>query len=414
MIRNVIIHILKSVKRVSVKFYKDSCLVRASGLAYSTLLAMVPFITIVFAFGGFDTLGKTIETALLKTIMPTHHEAFSQAINAFTRNSLATGTFGMIFFLLTSIFLINTVARNFDFIWGINIKTNFFRRYATYTAILVFGSLLLGVSTSLTESIEAYIISRGLGEVEEYRKTFSFIIPYLLTLFIFFLMLIIIPSIRVKVRAAVFGAIISSILFEGVKILFRLWVLNSVRTSLIYGSLAIIPVFLIGLYLFWIIVLIGTEISYFVQHEKDPIAGNPELFNVEEKIAIGLSLFISVAKSFIDGNGGVTKRELESDIKQSPLVIDYFTNLFVINNLLLNVDNKGRGYIPAKSLNNVFAKDIVLSIYGEESRLSEVNDIALRNSRVFSCGGYSALDDRSIYDLIKQESFNEKNKNTKI
>lgn len=401
MIKRVVVHVLNSVKRVSLKFYRDSCLVRASGLAYSTLLAMVPFITIVFAFGGFDTLGKTIETALLKTILPTHHEAFSQAINSFTRNSLATGTFGMIFFLLTSIFLINTVASNFNYIWGISVKSNIFRRYATYTAILVFGSLLLGVSNSFTESIESYIVSRGFGEVEEYRRTFTFLVPYLLTLVTFFLMLVIFPSIRVSFKGAALGAVISSVLFEGVKILFRLWALNSVRTSLIYGSLAIIPIFLVGLYMFWIIVLIGAEISYFVQHEKDPITGNPDLFNMEERISVGLNLFLVIAKAFIDGRGGMTKRELETELKQSPLIIDYFICIFIQNRLLLRVENNKKAYIPSKSLSGISIKDIVVSIYGGESRIASIDKIAADNGKEFSRGGFSALDKRSILELLK-------------
>lgn len=401
MIKERFVHVMNSVKRVTVKFYRDSCLVRASGLAYSTLLAMVPFITIIFAFGGFDTLGKTIENALLKTILPTHHEAFSQAINSFTRNSLATGTLGMIFFLLTSIFLINTVARNFNYIWGITVKSNIFRRYATYTAVLVFGSLLLGVSNSLTESIESYIVSRGLGEVEEYRRTFSFLVPYLLTLVIFFLMLVIFPSIRVSFKAAALGAVISSVLFEGVKAMFRLWAVNSVRTSLIYGSLAIIPIFLIGLYMFWIIVLIGAEISYFVQHEKDPITGNPELFNMEERISVGLNLYLIIARAFIDGRGGLNKRELEKELKQSPLIIDYFIDIFVQKRLLLNVENNRKGYIPSKSLSVIFIKDIVVSIYGGESRIETTGRIAAENGKEFSRGGFSALDKRSVLELLK-------------
>lgn len=401
MIKKHIIHFFNSSKRITIKFYKDSCLVRASGLAYSTLLALVPLTTIVYAFGGFDRLGKTIETVLLETILPTHHEAFSEAINSFTANSLATGTFGMIFFLVTSIFLINTIVRNFDYIWSINSKSNFFRRYATYTAILVSGSLLLGVGTSITEIIDSYISSIGGGEVEEYRRTFSFIVPYLTNLLIFFIVLIAIPSAKVQIKPALIGAVISSILFEGVKTLFKLWAVNSVRTSLIYGSLSIIPIFLVGLYLFWIIVLIGTEITFFLQHEKDPISGNPEEFNMEEKLLVGLEIFRLIASSYITSGGGICYKEIEAGINYSPMVIKYFISIFMKSNLILGVEGKKSRFIPAMSLDNIYLKDIVKSIYGDEARITFDNDFSIKNSRSFSEGGYSFLDQNSVLDLLK-------------
>lgn len=402
MIKDKLFYVLNSIKRVSIKFYTDSCLVRASGLAYSTLLAMVPFITIVYAFGGFDSLGKTIESALLKTILPTHHEAFSQAIDGFTKNSLTTGAFGMIFFLFTSIFLINTVARNFDYIWGVNIKTNIFSRYATYTAILVFGSLLLGASTSVSEIVDSYIRSMGFREVEEYKKTFSFLIPYFLSLFIFFIMLIIIPSVKVRLKSALIGAIISSLLFELIKFLFGLWVVNSVRTSLIYGSLSIIPIFLVGLYLFWIIVLIGAEISYYLQHEKDPITGNPEELNMEEKILIGIEIFKQITSFYINNGGGLSYKELEKEISYSAYVIRYFVSIFTDNKLLLTVDGKHNSFIPGRSPDSIYIEDIVKVIYGGESRIILNSELSKKNSLAFSAGGFDSLEKKSLLELLKR------------
>ncbi len=392
---------LNLIKRVGVKFFNDSCFIRASGLAFSTLLAMVPFITIIYTFGGFDTLGKTIESVLLKAIIPAQHEAVSQALNAFTRNSLATGTLGTIFFLMTSMFLINTIARNFDAIWGVFSNTHFFRKYATYAAVLVFGSLLLGVSNSISGSIENYILSIGIGEIDSFREVLSLTFPFVLTLIIFWGMLTIIPSSKVKLKAAAFGAITSAVLFEIIKVVFKYWVVNSVKISLIYGSVAVIPVFLVGLYLFWLIILIGVEISYIVQNDHNPIYGAPEQLNMEEKICFGIELFLQVAMSYKNSHGGITEKELEKKLESSPLIINSILSLFLEDNLILNINSKKGGYIPGRSLDSLKLSDIVDSIYGGSSRIISGSEISKLNSTSFTKGGYNSLDQLSILEIIK-------------
>jgi len=387
-----------------IKFFDDSCLVRASGLAYSTLLAMVPFITIIYAFGGFDTLGRSIETVLLKAIIPTQHQAISQALDGFTRNSLATGTLGMFFFLLTSIFLINTIARNVDSIWGITSTVNFFRRYATYTAILVFGSLLLGISTSISGTIENYVLSVGIKEMSSYNEFLKLILPFVLTLFIFFIMLIVIPSGKVKFKSAAIGAITSAVLFEIVKKIFTYWVLNSVRNSLIYGSVAIIPIFLVGLYLFWLIVLIGVEISFLIQNQDSPLRGNILELNMEERIVLGLDLFLVIAKSYTcKGGGGVTLKDLEKSTSLSYNIVNPFIANFLKNGLILKIHSNKGGFIPSRSLDQISLSDIVSAIYGGKSNVNAVDSISLENGKKFTLGGYDSLSKESLLSLIRGE-----------
>lgn len=395
-------HLLTTIQSITIKFFKDSCLVRASGLAYSTLLAMVPFLTVIYAFGGFDTLGKTIESALLKAILPSHHEAILEVINSFTRNSLTTGAVGMIFFLVTSIFLINTVARNFDSIWGIEAKPGILRRYATYTAILVFGSLILGVSTSFADTIEQLIQTDGIQDVTEYRAWFAKLLPYFLTVAVLFFMMIIIPSTKVKIIPGVTGAIVAWVLFEGVKILFKYWLANSVRVSLIYGSIAIIPIFLIGLYLFWLIVLIGVEVSYYLQHEKDFKGLSPENLTLEESISIALELFLHIGTAYIRGEEITTRESLEKHFQFSPRVIDSIITKLIDNALLLEISNKHKGFIPGRSMDNIYIKDIIFAIHGDGTRLN-FDSITSKNSQDFIIGGLKTIDSKPVLDILKGE-----------
>ncbi|MGL1890909.1 MAG: YihY family inner membrane protein [Spirochaetaceae bacterium] len=383
------------------KFVKDSCLVRASGLAYSSLLAVVPFITVLFAFGSFDTLGRTIEKVIIDSLIPVQQEAILEIINDFTRNSLATGTLGTIFFLGTTLFLINNIARNFDAIWGVKNKIGLFTRFTTYTALLVFISLLLGASSSITGSIENYISSFAYG-TKDYKETISILFPFLSTFTTFFIMLLIIPSTKVKIRSAAIGAVISAFLFEIIKIVFKFWALNSVQTSVIYGSLSIIPIFLVGLYLFWLFVLIGVEITYYMQNKNGCFSGSPEELTVQDKLTLIFETFKLIAEQFrSDDNVGLTSRQIADKLGISYNLLDYFLSELLSNGLIVSVNSKKGGYIPSRSLDKIYLYDLVKVVYGEGEDIKNISDLSNKNSYGFTKGGYDSLDKRCVVELLK-------------
>lgn len=401
---------ITGVKSVTSKFYKDSCFVRASGLAYSSLLAIVPFTTVIYAFGGFDNIGHTITKLLLDSLIPEQQSVILSAINDFTKNSLATGAFGMIFFLVTTLFLINTVARNLDIIWGAQVQTGLFRRFTTYTAIIVFSSLLLGISNSITDVIESYISNLTLSGSGEYDATKNWFALFSVTLIFFFLMIIILPSVKIKVKSAIIGALFSAIFFEIVKFLFRVWAVNSARNSLIYGSLAIIPIFLVGLYLFWLIVLIGVEISFYIEHKQDPSGGNPVNLSMENRLTFAFDIFLTISINYRDKSGGITMKELIKELNIPSMLITHFITIFMENSLILKVSDKHGSYIPARSLDKVNLKDLFHIIYGEESEIEQYDKLSLLCAKSFTIGGYEAVFKGSILDLISEnmEAVNEK------
>lgn len=392
-----------AIKIIASKFIKDSCAVRASGLAYSSLLAVVPFITVLFAFGSFDTLGRTIEKIIIDSLIPVQQEAILEVINGFTRNSLATGTLGTLFFLGTTLFLINNIARNFDSIWGVKIKVGIFTRFTTYTAILVFISLLLGASTSITGSIEKYISSFGLNSSIDYKDTISIVLPLISTFVTFFIMLFIIPSTRIKVKSAAIGALISAVLFEVIKIIFKFWALNSVRNSVIYGSLSLIPIFLVGLYLFWLFILIGVEITYYMHNRNGCFGGNIEELTFQGKLTLLLDLFLLICKDFRSSSTTcITSKQIADSLGISFSLLDYFLSELLNNGLIVSVNSKKGGFVPNRSLDSVYLKDLVTILCGESLDVDNISDLANKNSTGFLVGGYNSLDKRSILDLLKE------------
>lgn len=404
--------LFKAIKAIFIKFIDDSCLVRASGLAYSSLLAIVPFTTVIYAFGGFDSIGQTLSSLVIDSLVPSQQEVIHETLNNFTRNSLATGTLGMIFFLLTTLFLINTIARNLDMIWGVQVQAGLFRRFTTYTAILVFSSLLLGISNSITDGLETYISNLVLSGAKEYEATMNWFMPFFITLVIFFLIIIIIPSVKIKIKSAAIGALFSAIFFEIIKTLFQLWAVSSVRNSVIYGSLAIIPMVLLGLYLFWLIVLIGVEISFYVQHKYDPSSGDPVNLNMEDKLALAFDIFFKISSNYRNQKGGINIKELEKTLHVPGVLINHFISIFREHQIILEVNDKHGGFIPGQSLDRVELKDLLYVIYGSDSKVNDNDPLALACAKSFTHAGYKALYKGSILDLLNNDNGVQSEENT--
>ena len=233
---------LKIVLRTFDKFYFDNCLIRASGLAFNSLLALVPLSAVIFAFGGLNSVSSSLQDFLVEVLLPSSLNQIVDALNMFTENSTRLGTYGIVLFLLTILFLMNNIENNLNSIWLCNRKRNFFQQITIYTTVLVFGSLLIGGNFSISGSILANITTYA----ESINEPFILLIGYRISSIIFItltfmLLIIMIPSVKVALGSAFTGALTGAILWELAKWGFKAWANYSVRNSVIYGSLFLIP-----------------------------------------------------------------------------------------------------------------------------------------------------------------------------
>ncbi len=136
------------------EFNRDQCPVRASGLAFASLLALVPVSALLFSFfsgfGAFASIVESIQAFLIKVLVPTQQEEILTYVSRFVENTSGLGVIGLIFFLITSVFLLAGIQRTFDTVWGAVSKKNAVRKFATYVSILIVGSFLLSIGLNIT------------------------------------------------------------------------------------------------------------------------------------------------------------------------------------------------------------------------------------------------------------------------
>ena len=260
---------------VSLRFYFDGCLKTAGSLTFTTLLALVPLITIMFtvmaAFPVFADFSTPVKIFLLENLVP---EAAGKIITVymqqFTDNAAKLTALGIAGLAVTSVMLMMTIDTEFNAIWRISRPRPIRHQILMYWAVLTIGPLLIGASLSITSTLIS--LSLGyFGAVEDAGVTTLKVISALLTCFAFAWLYWVVPNRRVRLAHALIGGIVAGIAFEAMKRGFALYVSSFPTYQLIYGTFAAFPIFLLWIYVSWLLVLAGAVVAACLPYWKDQV-----------------------------------------------------------------------------------------------------------------------------------------------
>jgi len=247
------------------RWSEDRCPQVAGSLTFTTLLAIVPLFTIVVtmlsAAPFFAAVMVQIKVFLLLNLVPeiagriitVYMTQFAASAANLTAVSLAA-LFAM---ALATLF---TFDHGLNAIWRVHRRRPFWRSVAGYSALLVLGPTLMGLSLSIT----TWLVTFSLDQVDLSTRAQAFllrIVPVSVSAMAFFLIYRFFPNRPVPARHALAGGVLAAIVFEVMKSLFAIWVQLVPTFRLVYGAFASIPVFLLWLYLAWLVVLFGAEFT---------------------------------------------------------------------------------------------------------------------------------------------------------
>lgn len=247
------------------RFKEDRCVQFAASLTYTTLLALVPIVTIALtvlsAFPVFTDLMTQLKVFILSNFVPVSAgKIISVYMQQFSQKAAHLTALGIGLLAVTAFVLMLTIDHAFDVIWRVRRKRPLLRRFLIYWAALTLGPLLIGASLSLT----SYLVSLPLGltkGVPVVGMVTLKIVPVVLTIFAFALLYRMVPSRPVLPHHALVGGVVAGIAFELMKKVFALYVTHFPTYTLVYGAFASVPLFLIWIYLSWLVVLSGAVIA---------------------------------------------------------------------------------------------------------------------------------------------------------
>ena len=247
------------------RFREDRLGLTAGSLTFTTLIALVPLVTVMLAvftaFPMFSAFEKALETYFLQNLVPDNiARPVLLSLAQFAGKARGMGTLGLLLLVATALALVLTIDRTLNAIWRVRKPRHMAQRILVYWAGLTLGPLALGFSLSLT----SYAISdsRGMvavlpGGVEWLLEVmqFALLAGAAASLFHF------VPNTAVRWRHAWAGGLFVALAFEGAKKLLG-WYVASVPTySAVYGAFATVPILLLWVYLGWVIVLLGAVIA---------------------------------------------------------------------------------------------------------------------------------------------------------
>ncbi len=250
------------------RFREDRLGLIASSLTFTTIIALVPLITLVLAvftaFPMFAKMQTILQEWLVQSLVPENiARNVLGYLTQFASKASHLGTVGLLAFVFTALALIFTIDRTLNNIWRVKQLRPFAQRLLIYWAALTLGPLLLAISLSLT----SYAISSTRGLVNVLPGgvgllidvvQFALLASGLAAMFFY------VPNTRVKPSHAWSGALFVATGFEVAKIGLA-WYLKNVPTiSSVYGAFSAVPILLIWIYIAWLIVLFGAVIAAYL------------------------------------------------------------------------------------------------------------------------------------------------------
>ncbi len=253
---------LKRLARFAAKRSGEDRIAQVAGsLTFTTMLAIVPLATVAFAlFTAFPIFAKfqaSLQMFLAQHLMPDQiNSQIFKYLNQFASKAKGLTTAGMIVLFVTSVMTMMTVESAFNVIWRVAKPRPLAQRVLVYWAIVTLGPLLIGVSLS----ISSYLFARSSVHAPlllEWALTGA-ALP--LTALAFALLYVYLPNCTVQWRDAVVGGLLAAIAFEIAKRGFGFYVRRMPTYTAVYGAFALVPLFLLWVYLGWFITLAGATI----------------------------------------------------------------------------------------------------------------------------------------------------------
>jgi membrane protein len=247
------------------RFREDRLGLTAGSLTFTTLIALVPLVTVMLAaftafpmFAGFE---MALEKYFLQNLVPDSiARPVMRMLTQFAGKARGIGAAGLLLLLVTALALVLTIDHKLNEIWRVRRPRPLAQRILVYWAVLTLGPLALGVSLSLTSyavSASQGLVSTLPGAVSLVLETIQFLLLAATVAGLFHY----VPNTTVRWVHAWAGALFVAVAFEGAKKGLAWYVATVPTFSAVYGTFVTLPILLLWIYLVWAIVLLGAVIA---------------------------------------------------------------------------------------------------------------------------------------------------------
>lgn len=355
---------------------------QAAALSYHTIFGLVPLAIVALLifqlFPTYQELGEKVKALVYEQLHLSKIEYPNPEATAEQENILLTeyldkivgGYFtglhmgsvtiiSAVLVIWAALALLSTIEKAFNNIWHVSRGRSFFQRVINYWALLTLGPLLLGLGV--------YVSTRysGLGQLQKTLLSHlgPAVLSYIVATVCFFLLYFILPNTRVQARAAIWGAAVAALVWSFAKWGFGACVIRFVPYGKVYGVLGIIPLSVFWIYLSWLIILFGLQLTFTTQHLKSldaaeiAAARKTEEYFIADDFTI-INIVREIAAAFEADNAPVSSAVICSKLDIPAEFGDKIFDHLVNSGIILKSSEPKVGFIPAKDPANIKLSEI--------------------------------------------------------
>ena len=289
----------------------------------------------------------------------------TDTINRYIRNTRTKtiGVTGTILLFFVAISMLSRIEETFNDIWGVERGRSWFKRIVQYWAVITLGPILLVVALGLTSGPHLASTRRLLESMPVVGEVLFIVLPVVVLCVTFALLYMLMPNTHVQWRAAAVGGSLGGVAWYLNNLFSVFYVSRVVGNSRIYGSLGLVPVFMIGLYVGWLILLFGAQVAYAFQNRAAYLQEKQiEGINQRGREFIALRLMTHVGQRFLHGQPPATLIEMSTHLAVPTRLAQQLMQVLAAAQLVVEVAGAETAYTLARPPDCVTCHDILLAL----------------------------------------------------
>ena len=390
------------------KFTKDRVTILASGIVYNTLIAIIPLVSFLVTFLALFNALQPFYTALTTLFTSIFGVGAGielvDMIASYSTNARSLGAVGLISFGFTSVLLINKIWSVVNHIYRSSGKTHgVMKQTVGFITTLILGVILIASYISVKSLFSDWVLQVLEWEIYNHvvKIILQYIAPWAIAWLFVFITLMIAPNSKVYSKSASLGALIATIGMYIINLIFSNLVNLLFGLSVIYGSFAVVFLFLLWIYSIWVVILVGVEISYVHQYKPDRTAISHPI-SPAEQMANGINVMMVIGARYKEGKGATKVKEISERLLMNEEDLFVILELLERKHYIIATNSTGTSFIPGQPLENLKVVELAESLYGKVYLGQNLDTIGDALSSQIHVKGIKTLGNLSVAQLLER------------
>ena len=364
------LHVVRVVALAARSFVAKRCLLRASALAYTTLLSLVPLLAFAFSVAKGFGIQEQIRPLFLQWVAANQKDVVEKVVDYIEHTNVkALGAIGLLFLVWTTIQVLSSIEQSFNDIWDVRRSRTLVRKFTDYISVLVVSPLLLVAGMSAAAALQSSSIARAILFTVFLRRLVQIALVAITTWIAFAAVYVFMPNTRVRLLPGLVGGIVAGTAWQAAFWLYTTFQIGMSKYNAIYGTFAALPIFMVWLYVSWVIVLLGAQVSWAVQNVgRYWEERRTEHASFASRAAVALHTMVALAVAFQRRGSALSLEQLSDRVEVPPRLIGDLLQPLAASGLCSEVLRpEGNAFQPGRPLDQITPAAVIAAVrdYGD-------------------------------------------------